>query len=90
MNGEDYALELASMNGGPAIILCDRGVMDPAAYMPEGHFQALMDDFGWNKIQLRDKRYDFVLHLVTAANGAAKYYTLANNKARSEVFAVPS
>ena len=30
------------------------------------------------------KRYDMVLHLVTAANGAEKYYTLENNAARSE------
>ena len=30
------------------------------------------------------RRYDLVLHLVTAANGAEKYYTLENNAARSE------
>ena len=30
------------------------------------------------------KRYDLVLHMVTAANGAVKYYTLENNAARSE------
>jgi len=33
---------------------------------------------------LRDKRYDAVIHLVTAADGAEKYYTLANNQARYE------
>jgi hypothetical protein len=33
---------------------------------------------------LRDARYDCVVHLVTAAIGAEKYYTLANNLARTE------
>ena len=36
-----------------------------------------------NKIMLRDQ-YDAVFHLVTAAKGAEKYYTLANNQARTE------
>jgi hypothetical protein len=31
-----------------------------------------------------DRRYDGVFHLVTAAIGAEKFYTLANNTARSE------
>jgi len=30
------------------------------------------------------KRYDLVIHLVTAADGAEKFYTLSNNTARSE------
>ena len=29
---------------------------------------------------LRDQRYDAVLHLVTAADGAQEFYTLANNQ----------
>lgn len=33
---------------------------------------------------LRDRRYDAVIHMVTAADGAEKYYTLANNEARYE------
>lgn len=32
---------------------------------------------------MREKRYDAVLHMVTAADGADKYYTL-ENKARYE------
>ena len=33
---------------------------------------------------LSHKRYDMVLHLVTAADGAANYYTTENNQARYE------
>jgi len=34
-------------------------------------------------VSLRDKRYDGVIHLVTSADGAEKFYNLANI-ARSE------
>jgi len=33
---------------------------------------------------LRDKRYDSIIHLVTAADGAESFYTLENNVARYE------
>ena len=33
---------------------------------------------------MREGRYDAVFHLVTAAQGAERFYTLENNQARSE------
>jgi len=41
-----------------------------------------------NEVYLRDKRYDLVLHMVSAADGAPDYYTLGNNQARYEVIYV--
>jgi len=38
---------------------------------------------GWNVYQLRDKRYDLVLHMVTAADGAPDFYN-KSNEARYE------
>jgi len=38
----------------------------------------------YNIVYLRDKRYDVVIHMVTAADGAEKFYTLENNAARYE------
>jgi CYTH domain-containing protein len=35
-------------------------------------------------VELRDRRYDAVVHLVTAADGAEAFYSTANNTARSE------
>lgn len=35
-------------------------------------------------MDLRDNRYDQIIHLVTAANGAEKFYILDNNVARTE------
>jgi hypothetical protein len=37
-----------------------------------------------NIVKARDGSYDGVMHLVTAADGAEKFYTLDNNDARSE------
>lgn len=38
---------------------------------------------GWSPVQLRDKRYDIVLHLMTAADGAPDFYN-KSNEARYE------
>lgn len=81
---EDYFFSLAKMAKQPSIVLCDRGTVDTYAYVSDEQFQAIMDSFGWNWVSLRDKRYDLVCFLSSAANGAEKFYTLSNNMARSE------
>lgn len=42
-----------------------------------------MAELGCSEVELRDE-YDAVFHLVTAAKGAEKFYTTANNAARTE------
>jgi hypothetical protein len=44
--------------------------MDGSAYMSPLNWQALLDEMTLNTIILRDRRYDAVIHLVTAADGA--------------------
>ena len=68
----------------PVIILVDRGLLDGSAYVSHANWQAVLDDFGLNTTMLRDGRYDAVLHLVTAADGAEKFYACLNNDARYE------
>jgi len=58
--------------------------MDGSAYTSDNIWQAILDETGWSTIQLRDKRYEAVIHLVTAAHGAVEFYTSANNEARYE------
>lgn len=65
------------------LIVCDRGVIDNKAYMTQEHFNRVLKDLGTNEVELRDN-YGAVFHLVTAAKGAEKYYTTANNQARYE------
>jgi hypothetical protein len=35
-------------------------------------------------VQLRDRRYEAVIHMMTAAEGAEEFYTGENNEARYE------
>ena len=84
MDVEDHFCELAELSREQTVVLCDRGVMDSKAYIvPEG-WQALMDENGFNMVNIRDKRYDGIIHMVTAAEGASGHYTLDNNAARYE------
>jgi len=84
MSLEDIFIEIALEQDCPTIILCDRGVMDGSAYTSENIWQAVLDETGWRTIQLRDCRYEAVMHLVTAAEGAVEFYITANNEARYE------
>ena len=65
------------------LVVCDRAAMDNCAYMTGDEFAWVLKQMNTSKITLRD-HYDAVFHLVTAAKGAEKYYTLANNQARTE------
>ena len=65
------------------LIVYDRGALDSKAYMTELEFKNCLNKLNTNEITLRDS-YDAVFHLVTAANGAEKFYTQENNKARYE------
>lgn len=66
------------------VILFDRGSMDNRAFCKPGQWQAMLDDEALNEATIRDARYDAVIHLKTAADGAEQYYTLENNQARTE------
>lgn len=66
------------------VILIDRGLMDGSAYVDKIQWKGLMDELGISAVQLRDQRYDAILHLVTAADGAEKFYDNGTNDARYE------
>ena len=84
LHTEECFRKIAEKEGKPAIIIFDRGVMDIAAYMSKDMWEALLDEMGLNEVEVRDKRYDAVLHLCTAAKGAAEFYTCENNSSRTE------
>lgn len=81
---EDAFLRVARSSETPTVVICDRGTMDASAYLPASSWQALLDEHGWTTVELRDRRYDAVVHLVTAAEGAEAFYTSTNNTARFE------
>lgn len=79
LHTEECFRKMAEKAGKPAIIVYDRGVMDIAAYMNDDTWQALLDEMGLDEVEVRDSRYDAVLHLCTAAKGAEQFYTCDNS-----------
>jgi predicted ATPase len=67
----------------PTVVIMDRGLLDVAAYLPPDLWKETLQAVQLTEEYLAD-RYDLVLHLVTAADGAESFYTTANNEARTE------
>ena len=84
MDLEKFFEEEAKRNKKDVIILTDRGVIDNFAYCSDKVKKRVYDETGWNENYTCIDRYDLVIHLVTAAKGAEKFYTLENNTARTE------
>ena len=81
---EDKFQRMAQECEEPTVIVCDRGVMDISAYMASEMWEKITQEIGTSTAQLRDQRYDAVLHLVSAADGAEEFYTTSNNAQRYE------
>lgn len=84
MELEDKIQRLAETCNEPCVIVCDRGAMDISAYISDELWQQITSECGTSTSELHGDRYDAVLHLVSAADGAEKYYTTANNAQRYE------
>ena len=80
---EDKFHRMAQECTEPCLIVCDRGAMDISAYMAPEMWADITRAVGTSTAELRE-RYDAVLHLVSAADGAEQYYTTANNAQRYE------
>jgi CYTH domain-containing protein len=81
---EDTFYNLAISCGQKSVVLCDRGVMDTSAYMSKAAFRRMLDQVGLSDIAAKEGRYHGVIHLVTAADGAEKFYGSETNATRRE------
>jgi len=68
----------------PALIVCDRGNLDAKAYCTPAAWARILAKRGISETELRDQPYQGIIHLVTAADGAAEHYSTSNNAARLE------
>ena len=59
------------------------GVHDIKAYMAPALWTQLLEKHNITETYM-ESRYDLILHLVTAADGAEKFFTCENNTARTE------
>lgn len=80
---ENQFLKLAEVCHKPVLVVCDRGTLDISAYIKPEEWEEITAMAGTNSNELRN-RYDAVLHLVSAADGAEQYYTTATNATRYE------
>ena len=80
---EDSFMRLAETCTRPTFVVCDRGTLDISAYIDNQMWGELCEKCGTSANNLRS-RYDAVLHLVSAADGAEQYYTTATNSTRYE------
>ena len=80
---EDSFYKMAQTLDQPVIIVCDRGTMDISTYLSADFWNRIISEQGYTNGKLRE-RYDAVLHLVSAADGAEQFYTTANNAQRLE------
>jgi CYTH domain-containing protein len=58
--------------------------MDPSAYIARDNWLQMIQEIGVEESDLRDHRYDCVVHLVSAAKGAEAFYSSGSNSVRSE------
>ncbi|MCH5307959.1 MAG: AAA family ATPase [Prevotella sp.] len=80
---EDAFMRLAETCTKPTFVVCDRGTLDISAYIAPEMWDDITGKCGTSSNQLKE-RYDAVLHLVSAADGAEQYYTVATNSTRYE------
>eukprot|EP00008_Paramoeba_atlantica_P004855 CAMPEP_0201495384 /NCGR_PEP_ID=MMETSP0151_2-20130828/53650_1 /ASSEMBLY_ACC=CAM_ASM_000257 /TAXON_ID=200890 /ORGANISM="Paramoeba atlantica, Strain 621/1 / CCAP 1560/9" /LENGTH=163 /DNA_ID=CAMNT_0047884355 /DNA_START=207 /DNA_END=698 /DNA_ORIENTATION=+ len=83
MQAEQSFQRCAKAEKQPAVVIMDRGMLDIPAYLPREMWLTILKANGLEESELMS-RYDLVLHLVTAADGAEKFYITSNNAARSE------
>lgn len=66
------------------LIICDRGAMDASAFISTEKWEYMLASNNLNSVDLRDNRYNQIIHLVSAANGAEDFYSTEDHVCRSE------
>lgn len=58
--------------------------MDASAFISKEKWEAMLSANNWNSVELRDNRYNHIVHMVSAANGAEDFYSTEDHACRSE------
>ncbi|XP_014609180.1 PREDICTED: uncharacterized protein LOC106789474 [Polistes canadensis] len=81
---ENTFFQLGESCSRNCLIICDRGAMDASAFISKDEWELMMASNGWNNVELRDNRYNQIIHMVSAANGAEDFYSTEDHACRSE------
>ncbi|CAH0718841.1 unnamed protein product, partial [Brenthis ino] len=81
---ENTFFELGRTCQRNCLIICDRGAMDASAFISKEKWEAMLVANNWHSVELRDNRYNHIVHMVSAANGAEDFYSTEDHACRSE------
>ncbi|XP_041977316.1 TRPL translocation defect protein 14 isoform X3 [Aricia agestis] len=81
---ENTFFELGRTCQRNCLIICDRGAMDASAFISKETWESMLHANNWHSVELRDNRYNHIVHMVTAANGAEDFYSTEDHACRSE------
>lgn len=70
MQLEKSYFDLAAMSKSDCLIICDGGTMDIKARMSPEQWKQILADNDWNEVDLRDSRYNQVVHMVSTADAS--------------------
>jgi len=81
---EQSFFDLAEASERNCLVICDRGAMDASAFVSRKDWEELLAQNHLDEVEIRDNRYNQVVHMVTAASGAEEYYTCDHHTTRLE------
>jgi len=85
LNLEKIVRDIAESYKWKVLIILDRWLLDSKAYVDNPKVIDNILRANWTgESEVLSSRYDWVIHMVTAADWAEEYYTLENNQARTE------
>jgi len=82
---EKIVSNVASLYREKTIILLDRWLLDSKAYIENpSDIDSILTPYWLTESWVLSSGYDWIVHMVTAADWAEQYYTLENNTSRTE------
>jgi len=81
---ENTYFALAEASERNCLVICDRGAMDASAFVTKDEWEDILTKNGCDEVDIRDNRYHQVVHMVTSAKGAERFYTIEDHATRKE------
>jgi len=79
-----FDLANAACEDRNTLVICDRGAMDASAFISREQWEHILHRNGLDEVEIRDNRYNQVIHMVSAAKGAEQFYSIEHHASRSE------
>ena len=84
MQIENSFFDLAKASSRNCLVICDRGAMDASAFVSRSQWENILSANCLDEVEIRDNRYNQVVHMVSAAKGADAFYTIEHHASRLE------